>query len=66
MDIEKIRESKKALIEYEGVKYWVDMTEGFPSVQTLENGRFRDTKVSEVDLFDLLERGHVLSGEKPA
>jgi len=58
---------KKALIEYEGKQYWVDMSGGgFSSVKTFENGKLRPTLVKEVNLMDLLAKGHVISEEKPA
>ena len=57
---------KKALIEFEGKQYWVDMSDGgFPSVETFEDGKLRPTMVSEVNLADLLWKGHVISDKKP-
>lgn len=56
---------KKALIEFEGKTYWLEMNNDFPSVKTLENGKLRPTLVKEVDLFDLMERGHVIGDKKP-
>jgi len=59
---------KKAVIEYEGKTYWLDMTDGFPTVKTMnDDGKScHSTLKTEVDLFDLMEMGHVISNEEPS
>ena len=58
---------KSALIEYDGKQYWVELAkDGFPeNVEVLENGKFRNATSEEVNIADLLWKGHVISNEKP-
>jgi len=58
---------KSSLIELDGKQYWVELAkDGFPeNVEILENGKLRDATSEEVNIADLLWKGHVISNEKP-
>jgi hypothetical protein len=57
----------KGLIKYEDKTYWVDLTTpGKYEVRVQENGNWRPVTKTEVDFFDLLEKGEIVGTEKSA
>lgn len=46
---------EKAYLEFEGKTYLVDLENNI--IRVKENGTFRPVLKTEIDLFDLLERG---------
>lgn len=57
---------KSSLIEYEGKKYWLDISSGFPNLETMNpDGSFHDTLLKEVDVMSVIQWGHVIGDKKP-
>jgi hypothetical protein len=57
---------KKALLEFEGDTYWLDITDlSKAGVEILDNGKWRDVGKTEIDLFSLMETGKVIGDKKP-
>lgn len=53
------------IVTFKNKMYWLDNEgSGLPGVDILDNGKWRDALTIEVDLFDLLERGHKREGTK--
>ena len=53
----------KALIEYEGKQYWVDLEN--KECRTLVNGKLVPTLAKDINFMDILAKGQVISKEKP-
>ncbi|PJC40713.1 MAG: hypothetical protein CO042_02290 [Parcubacteria group bacterium CG_4_9_14_0_2_um_filter_41_8] len=57
---------QKGKVIFEGKTYWLDLGTGNSDFECdiLENGKWRPALKTEVDLFDLLERGKIISDKK--
>lgn len=59
----------KGLIKFEGGTYWLNLgklggTNDEFECEILENGKWRDVEKTEIDLFDLMERGEIIGDKK--
>lgn len=59
----------KGLIKFEGNTYWLNLgwlggTNDEFECHILENGKWRAVKKTEIDLFDLMERGKIIGDKK--